>query len=73
MAMIPLDRLRDAGKKRVPTYTKGIDAGVAAVITLGTFPTSLDEARLQRVADLMLEQGFLKSKIEAKSLLIGNK
>jgi NitT/TauT family transport system substrate-binding protein len=64
---------RKAVEGILPTYTKGIDAGVAAVITLGTFPTSLDEARLQRVADLMLEQGYLKSKIDAKTLLIGNK
>ncbi|MGV9778543.1 ABC transporter substrate-binding protein [Streptosporangium sp. NPDC003464] len=62
---------RKAVEEILPTYTK-IDAATAAVITLGTFPTSLDETRLQRVADLMLEQGLLKSKIEAKSLLLGN-
>ncbi|ACZ84809.1 ABC transporter substrate-binding protein [Streptosporangium roseum] len=63
---------RKAVEEILPTYTKGIDAATAAVITLGTFPTSLDATRLQRVADLMLEQGLLKSKIEAKSLLLGN-
>ncbi|MFF0310284.1 ABC transporter substrate-binding protein [Streptosporangium sp. NPDC004379] len=55
----------------LPTYTK-IDAATAAVITMGSFPTSLDETRLQRVADLMLEQGYLKSKVDAKSILPGN-
>ncbi|GAA3115158.1 ABC transporter substrate-binding protein [Planomonospora alba] len=59
---------RKAVEEILPTYTK-IDAATAAVITLGAFPTSLDETRLQRVADLMVEQGYLKSPIEAKSLL----
>ena len=55
----------------LPTYTK-IDAATAAVITLGSFPTTLDETRLQRVADLMLEQGYLKSPLQAKAILPGN-
>jgi NitT/TauT family transport system substrate-binding protein len=62
---------RKAVEEVLPTYTK-IDAATAAVITLGTFPAGVDEARLQRVADVMLEQGYLKSKIEAKTLLPGN-
>jgi NitT/TauT family transport system substrate-binding protein len=62
---------RKAVEEILPTYTK-IDAATAAVITLGTFPAGVDEARLQRVADVMLEQGYLKSKIEAKTLLPGN-
>ncbi|MBG0821353.1 ABC transporter substrate-binding protein [Planomonospora sp. ID91781] len=61
---------RKAVEEILPTYTK-IDAATAAVITLGTFPTSLDETRLQRVADLMVEQGYLKSPIEAKTILPG--
>ncbi|MFI6453077.1 ABC transporter substrate-binding protein [Streptosporangium amethystogenes] len=62
---------RKAVEEILPTYTK-IDAATAAVITLGSFPTSLDETRLQRVADLMVEQGYLKSPIQAKTLLPGN-
>ncbi|GAA0839212.1 ABC transporter substrate-binding protein [Streptosporangium amethystogenes subsp. fukuiense] len=62
---------RKAVEQILPTYTK-IDAATAAVITLGSFPTSLDETRLQRVADLMVEQGYLKSPIQAKTLLPGN-
>ncbi|MBG0812893.1 ABC transporter substrate-binding protein [Planomonospora sp. ID82291] len=61
---------RKAVEEILPTYTK-IDAATAAVITLGTFPTSLDETRLQRVADLMVEQGYLKSPIDAESILPG--
>lgn len=61
---------RKAVEEILPTYTK-IDAATAAAITLGTFPTRLDESRLQRVADLMLDQGYLKSRIEAKVVLPG--
>ncbi|GAA2990081.1 ABC transporter substrate-binding protein [Streptosporangium longisporum] len=62
---------RKAVEEVLPDYTK-IDAATAAVITLGSFPTSLDETRLQRVADLMVEQGYLKEPIQAKVILPGN-
>ncbi len=40
MAMLPLDRLRDAGKKRVPTYTKGrLRLGVIQVLVITLFLT----------------------------------
>ncbi|MBG0828473.1 ABC transporter substrate-binding protein [Planomonospora sp. ID67723] len=55
----------------LPSYTK-INAETAAVITLGTFPTSINEQRLQRVADLMVEHQYLKSPIDAKTLLVGS-
>jgi NitT/TauT family transport system substrate-binding protein len=55
----------------LPSYTK-ISAETAAVITLGTYPTSSNEQRLQRVADLMLEHEYLKSKADAKTLLVGS-
>ncbi|GAA3021758.1 ABC transporter substrate-binding protein [Streptosporangium longisporum] len=43
----------------IPTYTR-IPPAVAGVITLGTFPTTLDAKRLQRVADLMRShEGYL--------------
>ncbi|MBB2910045.1 NitT/TauT family transport system substrate-binding protein [Streptosporangium becharense] len=59
---------RKAVEEILPTFTK-IDAATAAVITLGNYPTSLNETRLQRVADLMEEAGYLTSPIDAKSLL----
>ncbi|WP_181019735.1 ABC transporter substrate-binding protein [Nonomuraea typhae] len=54
----------------VPTYSK-IDKAAVSKITLGTFPTSLDAARVQRVADLMLEFGYLKQPLDVKTLLTG--
>lgn len=61
---------RKAVEEVLPTYTK-LSKEVASVITLGTFPTSLNETRLQRVADLMLEVGFSKTKLSAKSIIAG--
>ncbi|MFB9961589.1 ABC transporter substrate-binding protein [Sinosporangium siamense] len=52
----------------VPTYTS-IKKETAAVITLGTFPTTLNETRLQRVADLMAEYGILTGKLDVTTLL----
>ncbi|MEU7898510.1 ABC transporter substrate-binding protein [Nonomuraea sp. NPDC049152] len=54
----------------LPTYTK-LDAKTASVITLGTFPTSLNETRLQRVADLMLEYKYIQSPLDVKTILVG--
>jgi NitT/TauT family transport system substrate-binding protein len=52
----------------LPKYSK-IDAATAAVITLGKYPTTLNEARLQRVADLMTELGYLKGHFDVKPLI----
>ncbi|MBF8190441.1 ABC transporter substrate-binding protein [Nonomuraea sp. K274] len=52
----------------LPTYTK-IDAKTASSITLGTYPSELDASRLQKVADLMLEYGYLKSPLDVKSVI----
>ncbi|GAA3835083.1 ABC transporter substrate-binding protein [Sphaerisporangium flaviroseum] len=60
---------RKAVEKVLPNYTQ-IKPDVAAVMNLGTFPTSLSAARIQRVADLMLEYGFLKGKFDVAPLLV---
>lgn len=52
----------------IPNYTK-IDAKTVSVITLGTFPTTLDAGRLQRVADLMLSYKYIESPLDVKPLL----
>ncbi|MEU4833547.1 ABC transporter substrate-binding protein [Streptosporangium sp. NPDC023615] len=62
---------RGAVEEILPTYI-GIDAATAAVVTLGAFPTRLGETRLQRVADLMVEHGYLKRPIAAETVLLGN-
>jgi NitT/TauT family transport system substrate-binding protein len=49
----------------VPTYTK-IDAKTASLITFGTYPTTLNKTRLQRVIDLMMTFGLLKKEDSSK-------
>lgn len=53
----------------LPNYTK-IDAATAAVIALGSYPTSLSETRLQRVVDLMKEYNYLKTDLDVKSMIL---
>ena len=52
----------------LPTYTK-ISMAAAPHINLGLFPPTMNPAQLQRVADLMLAGGLLKSRLEVQPLL----
>jgi NitT/TauT family transport system substrate-binding protein len=52
----------------LPTYAR-LDARTAAELNLPGYPTSLDPAALQRLADMMLVDGLLKNKIDARSLV----
>ncbi|WP_249347392.1 ABC transporter substrate-binding protein [Microbispora sp. H11081] len=56
-------------EETLPKYTK-IDAATAAVISLGSYPTSLSETRLQRVASLMKEYGYIKNDLDVKSMIL---
>jgi len=46
-----------------------IDATTAALISLGTYPPSLNGIRLQRVADLMHNSGQLAARLDVQALL----
>lgn len=50
-------------------YTK-IDKAAVGSMELGGFSTSVDATRLQRVADLMLEFGYLKAKYDVNAMLV---
>jgi NitT/TauT family transport system substrate-binding protein len=52
----------------LPGYAK-VDAQTATTLTLPGYPTSLDPAGLQRLSDLMLKQGLLKSAIDVPSVI----
>jgi NitT/TauT family transport system substrate-binding protein len=56
--------------KTLPTYVRGIDANTASVVTLGTYPTSLNPIRLQRVADLMLRYGYLSKQVNVAPMMV---
>jgi NitT/TauT family transport system substrate-binding protein len=52
----------------LPGYAH-VDAQTAAVLSLPNFPTSLNPTRLQRLPDLMLKDGLLKSPIDLKKII----
>ncbi|GAA4629070.1 ABC transporter substrate-binding protein [Actinoallomurus vinaceus] len=54
----------------LPTYIKTITPQVASTITIGTFPTSLNKARLQRVPDLMQEFGLISNHLDMQTMLV---
>nr|CEL14557.1 putative extracellular solute-binding protein [Kibdelosporangium sp. MJ126-NF4]CTQ88922.1 putative extracellular solute-binding protein [Kibdelosporangium sp. MJ126-NF4] len=49
-----------------------IDADTYQLMTLPVFPTSVDPVRLQRVADLMLEQGEITKHIDVRTMMLDN-
>lgn len=53
----------------LPTYSD-ITPNVAPLLNLGTWPISLSAARLQRVADLMLEFDVLQEDFDVSSMLL---
>ncbi|MEV7809087.1 ABC transporter substrate-binding protein [Microbispora sp. NPDC088329] len=72
-AIVKAQEVAESDRKAVeavlPKYTK-ITPQAASVIGLGSFPSSLNPTRLQRVADTMLEYGYLKSKMEIAPMLV---
>ncbi|MBA2893270.1 ABC transporter substrate-binding protein [Nonomuraea soli] len=52
----------------VPEYTQ-IPKVAVMTMAMGTFPTSLNASRIQRVADLMYDFGYLKNKIDVESMI----
>jgi NitT/TauT family transport system substrate-binding protein len=50
--------------------TPKVDPTIASLMNIGTYPSSLRAVRPQRVADLMLEQGMLKKKINVADLIV---
>jgi NitT/TauT family transport system substrate-binding protein len=52
--------------KADPSY---VDPRTAALVSLDSYPLGTDKVRLQRVADVMLEFGFLKSRFDIGQML----
>ena len=55
-------------RQALPTLA-GIDATTAALTALGSYPSSLNGVRLQRVADLMHAAGMIPARLDVQSLL----
>lgn len=47
----------------------GVDAATADLISVGTFPTTLNSQRLQRVADMMQTSQMLDNRLDVQSML----
>jgi NitT/TauT family transport system substrate-binding protein len=61
---------RSVVEKLLPTYTK-ITPETAPLLNIGTWPTTIDATRLQRVADLMTQFQLLPGPFDVKPLLAG--
>lgn len=53
----------------LPQGAGHIDRTTAAVMALNVYPLGIDEVRLQRVADVMQQFGFLKRRFDVRQLL----
>jgi NitT/TauT family transport system substrate-binding protein len=52
----------------LPTFTR-IEPATAQTIHTGVFPTSINTTRLQRVADIMRQYGYLQRPLDVKTVL----
>lgn len=53
----------------LPTYIRGLDPATTKAMTMPGFSTSNDPARLQRLIDLMKEQGQLTNRLDASTIV----
>ena len=53
----------------LPTFVGGVTPDIANEVAIPVFPTSVSRERLQRVADLMLTYGQLKTKLDVGHLV----
>jgi ABC-type nitrate/sulfonate/bicarbonate transport system substrate-binding protein len=55
----------------VLSHLAGISTGNAALVTLGTYPTSLNAGQVQRVATLMYDSGMIRNPVSVSALTSG--
>lgn len=68
---------QDAADRRnveeaIPTYAK-VDKDTASLLHLGTWPTTLNAVRLQRVIDLMRKHGVLDKDVNVEAMIVTQK
>ena len=59
------------GPVRAELASSGMDMQTASLVTIGSYPTSLDAASLQRVADLMFNFEILDKAINVSGMIAG--
>jgi NitT/TauT family transport system substrate-binding protein len=55
----------------LPSLITGVSAGDAALVTLGTYPTSLNVGQVQRVASLMYDSGMIGTPVNVSAMISG--
>ncbi|MDL4774733.1 MULTISPECIES: ABC transporter substrate-binding protein [Thermomonosporaceae] len=58
-------------QEAMPKFTK-MDPKLVSVISMNAYPTSTSATRLQRVADVMKQFGYLKQPFDVKSIVLEN-
>jgi NitT/TauT family transport system substrate-binding protein len=58
-------------EQSVLSHLTGMSTGEAALVTLGTYPTSLNAGQVQRVAALMYDSGMIRNPISMSALTSG--
>jgi NitT/TauT family transport system substrate-binding protein len=53
----------------LPTYIRNVDPEVSKKLTMPGFPTANDPQRIQKLIDLMKEQGQLTNRIDATTIV----
>jgi NitT/TauT family transport system substrate-binding protein len=61
---------RSVVERALPTYISGMVPRLDAAVHLDSYPTSLNQVRLQRVADSMLGAGMLRQPFDIRQLLM---
>jgi NitT/TauT family transport system substrate-binding protein len=60
---------RKAVEAVLPTFVRNVSPDVAAAMTMPAFPVTNDAAHVQKLIDLMREQGQLANPLDAKSIV----
>jgi NitT/TauT family transport system substrate-binding protein len=63
------DSSRSAVEKALPPYVPGLTPQLASVISLGSYPITVDKARIQRIADLMQRFGLLQQRYDVSPMV----
>jgi NitT/TauT family transport system substrate-binding protein len=63
------DTNRTDAQKTCESAIKGVTSQVAAALTFDSYPTGIDQTRLQRVANVMEQFGLLKSKFDMSAMV----
>jgi NitT/TauT family transport system substrate-binding protein len=54
------------------SHLTGMTTGESALVTLGTYPASLNVGQVQRVATLMYDSGMIRTPVTVSSLTAGS-